>query len=91
MSEVTQSRVKTIDPALKNNPVFNRRKERVRGLWQRNGVHYAQVKVRGWTGQVPFHGGTVADAVTARQVLKTEIKSGRFLTPAEIKEKAEKE
>ena len=89
--EETQSAVKTVDLALKYNPVFNRRNERVRGLWQRNGVYYAQVKVRGWTGQVSLHGATVAEAVAARQVLKAEIKSGTFLTPAELKEKEEKE
>jgi hypothetical protein len=88
---VTQSAAKTIDRTLKYNPVFDRRNEQVRGLWQRNGVYYAQVKVRGWTGQVPLHGGTVADAVAARQVLKTEIKSGTFYTPAKLKEKQEKE
>jgi hypothetical protein len=88
---VTPSAAKTIDHALKYSPVFDRRNERVRGLWQRNGVYYAQVKVRGWTGQVPLHGGTVADALAARQVLKTEIKAGTFLTPAKLKEKQEKE
>ncbi|MGO9204333.1 MAG: hypothetical protein ACLQM8_27755 [Limisphaerales bacterium] len=30
-----------------------------------------------------LHAGTVADAVAARQVLKAEIKSGKFLTPPE--------
>jgi integrase len=89
--EDTQSAAKTIDPAFKYNPVFNRRNERVRGLWQRNGIYYAQVKVRGWTGQVPLHGATVADAVTARQVLKAEIRSGRFLTPSELRQKEERE
>ena len=89
--EDTQSAAKTIDPAFKYNPVFNRRNERVRGLWQRNGIYYAQVKIRGWTGQVPLHGATVADAVAARQVLKAEIKSGRFLTPSELRQKEERE
>ena len=89
--EATQSKAKTIDPALKYNPVFNRRNERVRGLWQRNGVFYAQVKTRGWTGQVPLHGETVAEAVAARQVLKAEISSGKFLTPPERKQKEEEE
>src|ERR1039458_9932584 len=89
--EDTQSAAKTIDPAFKYNPVFNRRNERVRGLWQRNGIYYAQVKVRGWTGQVALHGATVADAIAARQVLKAEIKSGRFLTPAELRQKQERE
>ena len=89
--EDTQSAAKLIDPALKYNPVFNRRNERVRGLWQRNGSYYAQVKVRGWTGQIALHGATVADAVAARQVLKAEIKAGKFLTPAELRQKQERE
>src|ERR1017187_7689831 len=89
--EDTQSAAKTIDPAFKYNSVINRRNERVRGLWQRNGIYYAQVKVRGWTGQVPLHSATVADAVAARQVLKAEIKSGRFLTPSELRQKKERE
>ena len=87
----TQNDAETIDPALKHNPAFNRRNERVRGLWERNGVYYAQVKVRGWTGNVRLHAETVADAVAARQVVKTEIKSGKFLTPPELKQREEKE
>jgi hypothetical protein len=59
------------------NPVFNHRNERVRGLWERNGVLYAQVKVRSWTGRVPLHNSkTVSDAQAARQALKAEIKPG---------------
>jgi hypothetical protein len=42
---------------------------------------------RCWTGQVRLHAGTVADAVAARQVLKAEIKSGKFLTPPEAEAK----
>lgn len=87
----TPSPAEEIDRALKYNPVFNRRNERVRGLWERNGNFYAQVKVRGWTGQVPLHVTTVVDAVAARQVLKTKIKSGDFLTPVERAEKEKKE
>ena len=89
--EAAPSDAEAIDPSRKYNPVFNRRNERVRGLWERNGVFYAQIKVRGWTGQVPLHGETVADAVAARQVLKSEIKNGNFLTPDERRRKEEKE
>jgi integrase len=73
-----------IDPLLKYNAVINRRHERVRGLWERNGVFYAQVKVRGWTGRVPLHNSkTVSDAQAARQALKAEIKAGTWKTPME--------
>lgn len=69
----------SIDHLLKYNPVFNRRHERVRGLWERNGVFYAQVKVRGWTGRVPLHDAqTVADALAARQVPKSRNPRGRW-------------
>ncbi len=87
----TPSATKEIDRSLKYNPVFNRRNECVRGLWERNGNYYAQVQVRGWIGQVPLHGATVADAAAARQVLKLKIKSGEFLTPAETEEKRRRE
>src|ERR1035441_9847940 len=89
--EDAKRRTKPIDPSLKYSAGFNRRNERVRGLWERNGAFYAQVKVRGWTGQVPLHGATVADAVAARQGLKAEIKSGKFLTPSELRQKEERE
>ena len=73
-----------IDTKLKYNAVCNRRKERVRGLWERNGVFYAQVKVRGWIGRVPLHNcETVPDAQAARQALKAEIKAGTWKTPKE--------
>jgi len=36
-----------VDADRKYNPVFNRRNERVRGLWERNAMFYAQVKDRG--------------------------------------------
>jgi len=85
------SGAKAVDSALKYNPVINRPNKRVRGLWERKSTYYAQVKIRGWTGQVRLHAGTVADAIAARQVLKTEIKSGRFLTPAEPEQKGETE
>jgi hypothetical protein len=38
-----------------------------------------------------LHGETVADAVAARQGLKAEIKSGKFLTPSELRQKEESE
>ncbi|HXP58929.1 MAG TPA: hypothetical protein VN829_00480 [Dongiaceae bacterium] len=39
------------------------------------------------TGQVRLHAQTVADAMAARQVVKTEIKSGKLLTPPEAEAK----
>ena len=79
-----KSETQTIDPSLKYNAVINRRHECVRGLWERTGVFYAQVKVRGWTGRVPLHNPkTVSDAQAARQALKAEIKAGTWKTPME--------
>jgi hypothetical protein len=67
---------KPVDRSPKDNPVFNRRNERMRGLRERNGMYYAQVKVRNGTGNVPLHARTVADAQAARQVLKTQTRTG---------------
>lgn len=78
----TQSPAEEIDGARKYHQVLNRRNERVRGLWERKGNFYAQVKVRGWTGQVRLHDNTVPEAMAERQVLKTKIKPREFLTPA---------
>jgi integrase len=79
-----QSPAKEIGQSLKYNQVLNRKNQRVRGLWERNGVYYAQVNVRGWIGRVPLHdAATVADAQIARQVLKVEIKAGTWKTPPE--------
>jgi integrase len=75
-----------VDASLKYNPVKNRRNERERGLWERNGAYYAQVKVRGWIGRVPLHGAkTVPEAQAARQALKAQIKAGTWKTPQERK------
>jgi hypothetical protein len=75
--EETQSAEKTIDPSLKYNQAQNRKDQRVRGLWERNDVFYAQIKVRGWTSQVPLHNAkTVRNAQEAGQALKAEIKAG---------------
>jgi hypothetical protein len=53
------------------NKVFDGRNRRVRGLWERNGVYYAQVQVQSWVGRVPLeHSGTVASATDALQDLK---------------------
>lgn len=80
--EETQSAAKTIAQSLKYNQVKNRNDQRVRGWWERNGVFYAQIKVRGWTGQVPLHNAkTVPDAQEARQVLKAPIRVGTRKTP----------
>lgn len=61
------------------NQVTNRDGRRVRGIWFRNGVYYAQLRVAGNVKQIPLQdAGTVAQAVTARQVLKGQITAGTF-------------
>jgi hypothetical protein len=57
---------------------------------QRNGLYYAQLKIRNLTGQLPLHGETLSDAVAARQVLKMGITSGKFLTRAELEKQGAK-
>jgi len=62
------------------NKVCDGRHRRVRGLWQRNGVSYAQVQVRSWVSSVPLeHCHTVASATDALQDLKSKIPAGSFL------------
>jgi hypothetical protein len=64
------------------NKVFDGRNRRVRGLWERNGVYYAQVQVQSWVGRVPLeHSGTVASATDALQDLKSKIRAGTFIPP----------
>jgi len=64
------------------NQVTNRDGRRVRGIWFRNGVYYAQIRVAGNVKQIPLQeAGTVAQAVTARQVLKGQIAAGTFPPP----------
>jgi len=63
-------------------PGDDRDGRRVRGIWFRNGVYYAQLRVAGNVKQIPLQeAGTVAQAVTARQVLKGQIAAGTFPPP----------
>ena len=62
--------------------VFDGLNRRVRGLWERHGVYYAQVQVQSWVGRVPLeHSGTVASATDALQDLKSKIRAGTFVPP----------
>ena len=61
-------------------PVFDGRKQKIRGLWVRNGVYAAQVRVHDWTGRVPLQGSaTIPQAFEAMQELKAKIRSGKFI------------
>jgi hypothetical protein len=69
------------------NKAFDGRGHRVRGLWERNGMYYAQVRTDDWVGQVPLHGfKTVPQALAERQVLKSRIDAGDFIPPPTRKE-----
>jgi integrase len=62
------------------NKVFDGRNRRVRGLWERNGVYYAQVRAQRWRGRVALeHAKTVAQAGEEWQALKTKIREGKFI------------
>jgi hypothetical protein len=62
--------------------VFNRKNERVRGLWERNGVFYAQLKVGGASHRFRVeNANTVPDAVTGMQSLKKQAKDGTLKPP----------
>ena len=55
------------------NKVFDRRKQRVRGLWERNGVYYAQLGIRGKPIRFKLdHATTVPQASEDTQALKRE-------------------
>jgi hypothetical protein len=55
------------------NKVFDRRKKRVRGLWERNGVYYAQLRIRGKPIRFKLdHTTTVPQAVEEMQALKRQ-------------------
>ncbi len=65
------------------NRVFDEDTRRVRGLWIRNGVYYAQVRFSPTqTGKLPLHDAkTLPQAISARQALKRKIKHGEIAAP----------
>jgi integrase len=66
------------------NQVFDERKRRARGLWERNGIFYAQINVN--RDPIRFkleHATTVPQAVTAQQVLKAQQRAGTLKRPAD--------
>jgi hypothetical protein len=64
------------------NKVFDRRKQRVRGLWERNGVYYAQLRIRGKPIRFKLdHTTTVPQAVEEMQALKKARREGKLSSP----------
>lgn len=64
------------------NKVFNERKRRVRGLWERNGIYYAQLTVDGKPVRFRLeHATTVSQAITEQQVLKGKQRNGELKRP----------
>ena len=67
------------------NRVFNDRKQRVRGLWERNGVFYAQIRVGGKPSRLRLeHAKTVAEAFAEMQVLKKNARDGVLNPPEKV-------
>jgi integrase len=67
------------------NKAFDGRGRRVRGLWERNGKYYAQIRIKDWVGRVHLeHSSTVAEATTEMQALRARIVAGTFLPPNEV-------
>ena len=69
------------------NKVYNERKQRVRGLWERNGGYAAQIRIRG--GETPVrwpleHASTVPQAIEAMQALKKLRREGKLEVPGKI-------
>ena len=71
--------------------MFNANGERVRGLWTRFGVYYAQLDANDGK-QYRYrleHADTVPQAVLAQQALKMKQKAGTLLPPSELDEEKE--
>ncbi len=77
----------------KFNKVFNESKERVRSLWERKGVYYAQLDANtGKQYKYPLeHAATVPQAVTEMQALKRIQREGKLFPPSITGENAKKE
>ncbi len=78
-------RTKTAKNVPKPSPtfrkVFDDKGQRVRGLWARDGVFYAQMNPSGLRQQYKYHqpdASTVPQAITARQALKAKQKQGEL-------------
>ena len=72
-----QSSVKSDDRAFEQ--VFDRQRNRVRGLWLRDDKYFARLDVDGITKRIPLHGAqSVSEAETARQVIKNKIATGEY-------------
>jgi hypothetical protein len=75
----TQSKDSVVPKPNVFNPVFNRNRKRVRGIWIRNGVFYVQVRIADQVKQVLLHdASTIAQAIRERQALKSSIAKGEY-------------
>jgi hypothetical protein len=64
------------------NRVFDRGSERVRGLWERNGLYYTQIRVSGREVRLRLeHAETVPQAMEALQALKKQRREGTLRAP----------
>src|ERR1035437_11128321 len=71
--------------------VLNANGERVRGLWTRFGVYYAQLNANDGK-QYRYrleHADTVPQAVLAQQALKMKQRAGTLLPPSQVEEEKE--
>ena len=81
----TQDNDRIVAKANTFNPVVDKNRKRARGIWIRNGVYYAQLRIAGQVKQVPMHDATtLPQAVRERQALKSKIKKGEY--PAKPRE-----
>jgi hypothetical protein len=64
------------------NRVFDRGGERVRGLWERNGLYYTQIRISGRKVRLRLeHAETVPQAMEAMQALKKQRREGNLKAP----------
>jgi integrase len=72
-------------PAADFQKVFDEKNRRVRGLWLRDGIFYAQMNPSGLKQQYKYRlqdAKTVPQAMTAAQALKAAQKKGELLSPS---------
>jgi len=64
------------------NTVFDRGNERVRGLWERNGLNCTQIRVSGRKVRLRLeHAETVPQAIEGMQALKKQRREGTLKAP----------
>ena len=62
-------------------PVFDSRKRKIRGLWQRGARYYAQLRVDGKPKRIPISGDTLDAARAELEKIRTQNREGKLPSP----------